>query len=107
MSAQCITISCYFCLLLLVLVLAIHLSFTGIVVSTSGIAGLQAAVDAPEKVRGVQLMNVSLRMLHTTKQAPWQRPLVSSFQRLLRETQVGVWLFNAVAKPQVTCTWHC
>lgn len=60
-------------------------------------------MDAPEKCLGVQLMNVSLRMLHTTKQAPWQRPLVASFQRLLRETQVGRWFFNAIAKPQVTC----
>lgn len=68
----------------------------------AGIAGLQAAVDAPSKVRGVQLLDVSLRMLHTTKQQPWQRPLVSGFQRLLRETQLGQWFFSAVAKPQVT-----
>jgi hypothetical protein len=66
-----------------------------------GIAGLQAAVDAPDKVRGVQLLDISLRMLHTTKQQPWQRPLVSTFQRLLRETQLGQWFFKAVAKPQV------
>lgn len=67
----------------------------------AGIAGLQAAVQAPEKVKGVQLLDVSLRMLHTKKQQPWQRPLVSSFQRLLRETQLGRWFFGAVAKPQV------
>ncbi|CAL8471802.1 g11344 [Coccomyxa elongata] len=68
--------------------------------SVGGIAGLQAAVQAPEKVKGVQLLDVSLRMLHTKKQQPWQRPLVSSFQRLLRETQLGQWFFSAVAKPQ-------
>ncbi|KAK9905695.1 hypothetical protein WJX75_004737 [Coccomyxa subellipsoidea] len=68
--------------------------------SVGGIAGLQAAVQAPGKVKGVQLLDVSLRMLHTKKQAPWQRPLVSSFQRLLRETQLGQWFFGAVAKPQ-------
>lgn len=68
---------------------------------SAGIAGLQAAVQAPEKVKGVQLLDVSLRMLHTKKQQPWQRPLVSSFQRLLRETQLGQWFFSAVAKPQV------
>ena len=71
----------------------------------AGIAGLQAAVDAPEKVRGVQLLDVSLRMLHTSKQAPWQRPLVSAFQRLLRTTQLGAWFFKAIAKPQVG--WLC
>lgn len=67
----------------------------------AGIAGLQAAVDAPSKVRGVQLLDISLRMLHTTKQQPWQRPLVTGFQRLLRDTQLGQWFFGAVAKPQV------
>ena len=61
-------------------------------------------MQAPGKVKGVQLLDVSLRMLHTKKQAPWQRPLVSSFQRLLRETQLGQWFFGAVAKPQVRAT---
>lgn len=69
---------------------------------TAGIAGLQAAVDAPSKVAGVQLLDVSLRMLHTKKQAPWQRPLVSAFQRLLRETPVGKLFFGAIAKPAVS-----
>ena len=55
----------------------------------AGITGLQAAVDAPAKVRGVQLMNISLRMLHTTKQAAWQRPLVSSLQRLFAGNASG------------------
>ena len=67
-----------------------------------GIAGLQAAVDAPGKVAGVQLLDVSLRMLHTKKQAPWQRPLVSAFQQLLRETPLGKLFFGAIAKPAVS-----
>ena len=41
---------------------------------------LQAAIDEPSLVRGVQIMNISLRMLHVSKQAPWQRPLVKSLQ---------------------------
>lgn len=52
----------------------------------------------------MQLLDISLRMLHVKKQQPWQRPLVSSFQRLLRETQLGQWFFGAVAKPQVLNT---
>ena len=68
----------------------------------AGIAGLQAAVDAPSKVAGVQLLDVSLRMLHSKKQAPWQRPLVSAFQRLLRETPLGKLFFGAIAKPAVS-----
>jgi hypothetical protein len=35
-------------------------------------------------VRGVQLINISLRGLHRQRQQPWQRPLVAAFQRLLK-----------------------
>ena len=48
------------------------------------------------------MLDVSLRMLHTKKQAPWQRPLVSAFQRLLRETPLGKLFFGAIAKPAVS-----
>ena len=68
----------------------------------AGIAGLQAAVDAPGRVAGVQLMDVSLRMLHTKKQAAWQRPLVTAFQQVLRETPLGAWFFRTIAKPDVS-----
>ena len=81
--------------------------------SIGGIAALQAAVYAEEEeeaeegkklsprsvVAGVQLMDVSLRMLHTTKQPPFARPLVSALQTFLRETAVGELFFSAVAKP--------
>ena len=50
------------------------------------------------------LVPTTSNVFGTCKQAAWQRPLVSSFQRLLRETQVGVWFFNAIAKPRVTST---
>jgi len=91
--------------------------------SIGGIAALQAAVFAEEEeeensnktsssassssssnptslIAGVQLMDVSLRMLHTTKQPPLARPLVSALQTVLRETAVGELFFGAVAKPQ-------
>ncbi len=77
--------------------------------SIGGIAALQAAVyaeheasasGAPSAVAGVQLMDVSLRMLHTTKQPPVARPLVSAVQAVLRETAVGELFFSAVAKPE-------
>ena len=45
-------------------------------------------------------MDVSLRMLHTTKQPPVARPLVSAVQAVLRETAVGELFFSAVAKPE-------
>lgn len=68
----------------------------------AGIVGLQAAVDGgAAAVSGVQLLDVSLRMLHVRKQAPWQRPLVAALQRILRDTPLGTWFFSSVAKPAV------
>lgn len=43
-------------------------------------AVLQAAIDEPALFSGVQVINISLRMLHTSKQAPWQRPMVKALQ---------------------------
>lgn len=65
--------------------------------SVGGITGLQAALDAPSQVRGVQVMNVSLRMLHASKQPAWQRPAVATLQRCLRETALGPWFFSQIA----------
>ena len=76
---------------------------------SAGIAGLQAAVDGgADAVAGVQLLNISLRMLHVRKQAPWQRPLVAALQRTLRDTPLGTWFFASVAKPAVRlCCYLC
>ncbi len=54
-----------------------------------GLAGLQAAIQQPERIRGVQLTNISLRMLHASKQSRLQRPAVAMVQRVLRETNLG------------------
>jgi hypothetical protein len=66
------------------------------------LAGLQAAIDCRAKVRGVQLMNISLRMLHASKQSPWSRPYVKALQDTLRTTQLGRMFFASVAKPQAS-----
>ena len=55
----------------------------------AGLAGLQAAIQRPDRIRGVQLTNISLRMLHASKQSRFQRPAVAMVQRVLRETNVG------------------
>lgn len=68
--------------------------------SIGGIAGMQAALDDPSIARGVQIMNPSLRMLHVSKQAPWQRPLVRWLQDTLRTTPVGAAFFRNLATPQ-------
>lgn len=57
-------------------------------------------MQAPSKVQAVQVLNISLRALHVSKQAPFARPLVSAFQKLLRETPMGTAFFASVAKPQ-------
>jgi len=49
-----------------------------------GLVGLQAAVMAPHICKGLVLLNISLRMLHIKKQPPLARPLIKSFQSLLR-----------------------
>jgi pimeloyl-ACP methyl ester carboxylesterase len=67
--------------------------------SVGSVAGLQAALDNAEAVRGVMLLDPSLRMLHVRRQNPLQVPLTSALQTLLRETPVGLAFFDAVAKP--------
>jgi pimeloyl-ACP methyl ester carboxylesterase len=68
--------------------------------SVGGVAGLQLAVDAPELVRGVVLINISLRGLHVTKQPALARPFIAALQRTLRETDVGRKFFGTVAREQ-------
>lgn len=51
----------------------------------AGLAGLCAARDAaPGMVQGVQLIDISLRMLHVERQSPLARPFVAAFQRVRR-----------------------
>jgi pimeloyl-ACP methyl ester carboxylesterase len=65
--------------------------------SVGGLAGLQAAFDDSTLVPAVQVMNISLRMLHVSKQAPWQRPLVKALQSALRTTALGPAFFAQIA----------
>lgn len=65
--------------------------------SVGGIVGLQAALYDSDSVRGLMLLNVSLRMLHIRKQQWFARPFVRSFQNLLRNTDLGKRFFQAVA----------
>ena len=70
-------------------------------VCPAGIAALQAAKVKPRLVRGVQLQNVSLRMLHSSKQNRFQRPLVRALQNTLRTTSLGQMFFKQVASAKV------
>lgn len=68
------------------------------------IVAMQAAVDFPEMVKGVALLNCSLRLLHDRKRAtlPWHRrsgaPIV---QRILAFRLIGQLFFSQIAKPKV------
>ncbi|KAG0556441.1 hypothetical protein KC19_11G054300 [Ceratodon purpureus] len=68
--------------------------------SVGGIVGLEAALLDPEKVRGLMLINVSLRMLHIKKQQWYVRPFVKALQTVLRTTTLGQQFFASVAKPE-------
>lgn len=68
--------------------------------SIGGIVGLQAAVLDPGICRGLVLLNISLRMLHITKQPWYGKPLIRAFQNLLRNTPVGKYFFGSVATPE-------
>ncbi len=68
------------------------------------IAALQAAVMQPEQVRGVAMLNCSLRMLHESKQAalPWYRRISSRWlQQVLANRAIGHFFFDRIAKPKV------
>ena len=66
-----------------------------------GLAGLQAAIFRPDLVRGVQLMNISLRLLHLKKQPAWKKPVVKALQAALHSSFVGPLFFGLLAKPKV------
>lgn len=68
--------------------------------SVGGIVGLQAALIDSNAIRGLVLLNISLRMLHIKKQQWYIRPFVKAFQNILRNTDLGKRFFQAVATPQ-------
>ncbi len=67
------------------------------------VVAMQAAVDEPEQVRSLVLINCSLRMLHERKLAEdsWlKQQLVPAFQRLLLWKPFGYFFFRQVAQPR-------
>ncbi len=61
----------------------------------------QKAVEGLGLIAFLQVHNISLRMLHITKQSRFQKPFVVRLQQVLRETGIGISFFGAVAKPKV------
>jgi pimeloyl-ACP methyl ester carboxylesterase len=77
--------------------------------SVGGLAALAAAAaaaaapgaggSAAAVVRGIVLLNVSLRELHLSKQPALLRPFVAALQSTLRTTPLGAAFFSQVAQP--------
>lgn len=68
------------------------------------IVAMQAAVDYPERVKGVAAINCSLRLLHDSKRAeiPWYRSIGAGFvQKLLANKTIGNLFFSQIAKPKM------
>jgi pimeloyl-ACP methyl ester carboxylesterase len=68
------------------------------------IVALQAAVTVPTQIRGVIMLNCSLRMLHERKRQalPWpQRTFSPWFQKILAIQPIGHFFFGRLARPSV------
>ncbi|HEY9639123.1 MAG TPA: alpha/beta fold hydrolase [Coleofasciculaceae cyanobacterium] len=71
--------------------------------SIGSIVAMQAAVDHPEMVSGVALLNCSLRLLHDRRrdQLPWYRRMGTPIlQNLLSVRWLGHGFFRLIAKPK-------
>ena len=66
--------------------------------SVGGLVALQAAVERPDIIKGVILIDISLRLLHETKQSALQKPFVKLVQDFLREGPLGGIFFSQVAE---------
>lgn len=67
------------------------------------VVALQLAVDAPDQVRGLWLLNCSLRLLHDRRRAtqPWfKRMGTPILQQVLQRKAIGHWFFNQLARPK-------
>jgi len=67
--------------------------------SVGSSVGLQLAIDFPDRVRALALLDPSLRMLHVENQSPLERPFVPAIQWALRETPLGQSFYDLVATP--------
>ncbi len=65
------------------------------------VVAMQAAVDAPEWVRGLALLNCSLRLLHDRKRLtqPFYKQFVPVLQTVLQYKPIGNWFFQQIAQP--------
>lgn len=68
--------------------------------SIGSCVGLQVAIDNPNLINSVTILDPSLRKLNVKRQNPFFVPLVTLFQTFLRESDVGKAFFANVATPK-------
>lgn len=66
--------------------------------SAGALASLQAAVNAPHLLRGLLLLDCTMRNMHERNQPPLMQPLIGALQWLLHDTPAGQWLVDWVLK---------
>ncbi len=66
------------------------------------VVAMQAAVDGPEWVKGVALLNCSLRLLHDRKREtqPFYKQFAPVLQQVLQYKPIGNWFFQQIAQPK-------
>lgn len=64
--------------------------------SAGALAALQAAVAAPHLLRGLMLLDCSMRAMHEANQPGLVHPLISLAQWVMQHTPIGQWLVGAV-----------
>lgn len=66
------------------------------------VVAMQAAVDGAEWIKGVALLNCSLRLLHDRKRStqPFYKQFAPILQNVLQYKPIGHWFFNQLARPK-------
>lgn len=62
--------------------------------SLGSLVSLQAAVDRPEQIQGLLLVNPRFRQEHVAEAPAFARPVISGVQSILRDTFVGKLLYD-------------
>jgi pimeloyl-ACP methyl ester carboxylesterase len=66
--------------------------------SAGALAALQAAVNAPHLLRGMVLLDCTMRTMHERNQTAMMHPLISALQYVLHDTPLGQWAVDSVLR---------
>jgi pimeloyl-ACP methyl ester carboxylesterase len=66
--------------------------------SAGALAALQAAVNAPHLLRGLVLLDCTMRTMHERNQPAIMHPMISALQFVLHDTPLGQWAVDSVLR---------